>query len=314
LFLLPVGCSSEADKLEKRAETGDVEAQFALGALYEMPDKGQPDLVRACQWYTIAAANGDVAASEYRVDCTGKMSASQVKQAQALADAWLKKHPPKVAAKNSKANTKSKTKAKAKPKPLPPAERIAAEVRVKLGKPPNAKLTPADWKKVSVLHLDTLNAQKLRDLSPLAQCAGLRELDVGSNGLANLAPLANLTNLEIFMGYENRIVDLAPLAKAARMRELRLSGNPTLKNLLPLANLTRLEVLELGGCAVVDLAPLARHTQLHRLVLTSNQVTDVTPLHGLAKLRFLSIKHCPVPPAQVAALRKALPDCKIFGP
>ena len=50
------------------------------------------------------------------------------------------------------------------------------------------------------------------------------------------------------------------------------------------------------------------------LVITSNKVTDVTPLHGLKNLRFLSIKHCPIPPTQAAALRKALPNCKIFGP
>ena len=305
LGLFTVGCSSEADKLEEKAAAGDVEAQYDLGCLYEMPDEGEADLVQAYQWYAIAATNGNVIAGENLSDCADTMTARQIAEAKKRVAAWVKKHPPKVATKKPAAAPKQK------PKRLSPAERLDAAVRKGLGKSKNAALAPADWARVTTLDLASM---QLRDLAPLTQCAALREVDLGRNGLSNLAPLAGLAKLEKLFAYENRIADLKPLANLTALRELQLSINPAITNLQPLKNLPRLEVLELANCSVTDLKPLARLTQLRRLVLSSNKVTDTTPLHGLAKLRFLSIKHCPIPPAQAAALRKALPNCKIFGP
>jgi len=299
--LLAVSCSSEADKLEKKAAAGDVGAQFDLATLFEIPDEGEADLVQTYKWYAIASTNGDVAAGESLQDCADTMSAKQIAAAQKLVAARMKTHPPKVAAK----------KPKGKSKRLSLQERVAAAVRMGLGKPVSATLAPTDWARVANLDLASM---QLRDLAPLAQCTALREVDLGRNGLSNLAPLAGLTRLEKILAYENRIANLKPLANLTRLRELQFSSNSAIDGLRPLVNLTQLEVLELADFSVTDLAPIARHTRLRRLVLTSNKVTDVTPLHGLAKLRFLSIKHCPIPPAQAAALRKALPNCKIFGP
>jgi len=303
--LLVVGCSSESDKLEKKAVAGDVIAQFDLATLFEAPDEGEPNLVQAYKWYAIASTNGDVAAGEFLQDCSDNMSAKQIAAGQKLVAAWMKTHPPKVTAKAPK------TKPKEKPKRLSPQERIAAAIREGLGKPETAPITLADWQKVDALDLAS---RQLRDISALTQCTVLREVDLGRNGLSSLAPLANLTKLEKILAYENRIADLKPLANITQLRELQVSLNSAINDLQPLTNLTQLEVLELEGCAVTSLAPLARNTRLRRLVITSNKVTDVTPLHGLKNLRFLSIKHCPIPPTQAAALRKALPNCKIFGP
>ncbi|MDE2679992.1 MAG: hypothetical protein OSB29_01340 [Verrucomicrobiota bacterium] len=303
--LFAVGCSSEADKLEKKAARGDVNAQYDLGCLYEMPDEGKADLVRAYQWYAIAATNGNVIAGENLSDCADTMTARQIAEAKKRVAEWVEKHPPKVAAKKPKATPKQK------PKHWSPTERLNAAIRNGLGKTKTASLVPADWARVTTLDLASM---QLHDLAPLTQCAALREVDLGRNGLSNLAPLAGLAKLEKLFAYENRIADLKPLANLTAMRELQLAINPAINDLQPLENLSRLEVLELANCGVTDLKPLARLTQLRRLVLSSNKVTDPTPLHGLAKLRFLSIKHCPIPPAQAAALRKALPNCKIFGP
>ncbi len=303
--LLGAGCSSEADKLEGKAATGDVSAQFDLATLFESPDEGEPNLVQAYKWYAIASTNGDVAAGEFLQDCSDNMSAKQIAAAQKLVAAWMKTHPPKVTGKEPE------TKPKEKPKRLSPQERVATAVREELGKPKTAPITLADWQKVKVLNLAS---RQLRDISALTQCTALREVDLGRNGLSNLAPLANLTKLEKILAYENRIADLKPLANITQLRELQVSANSAINDLQPLTDLTQLEVLELEGCAVTSLAPLARNTRLRRLVITSSKVTDVTPLHGLKNLRFLSIKHCPIPPAQAAALRKALPNCKIFGP
>ncbi|MBC8326486.1 MAG: leucine-rich repeat domain-containing protein [Verrucomicrobia subdivision 3 bacterium] len=303
--LLAVGCSSEADKLEEKAMAGDVSAQFDLATLFEAAEEGEADLVQAYKWYAIASTNGDVVAGENLRDCAENMSAKQIAVAQKLVASWVKIHPPQFT-KPTQTNQP-----KVKPKRLSPQERVEAAVRAGLDMPMDAALTPADWARVTKLDLASM---RLRDLSLLAQCHALREVDLGRNGLSNLTPLAGLSKLEVIYAYENRIADLKPLAKLTALRELQLSINPPINDLQPLANLAQLEVLELDSCGATNLQPLARLTQLRRLVLTSNKATDVTPLYSLTKLRFLSIKHCPIPPAQAAALRKALPNCKIFGP
>ena len=94
--LLVVGCSSESDKLEKKAVAGDVAAQFDLATLFEAPDEGEPNLVQAYKWYAIASTNGDVAAGEFLQDCSDNMSAKQIAAGQKLVAGWMKTHPPKA--------------------------------------------------------------------------------------------------------------------------------------------------------------------------------------------------------------------------
>ncbi len=97
--------------------------------------------------------------------------------------------------------------------------------------------------------------------------------------------------------------------------EISILYNSTLVgDVTPLAGLTNLKKLELQGWRnpITDLTPLAGLTNLERLGLAVNKITDLTPLAGLTNLTKLHLEDNPIPLDQMAMLRKALPNCKIY--
>jgi len=50
---------------------------------------------------------------------------------------------------------------------------------------------------------------------------------------------------------------------------------------------------------------------LRTLALRKNQITDISPLAGLTKLKTLDLRLSPIPDEKKAMLRKALPNCDI---
>jgi len=63
---------------------------------------------------------------------------------------------------------------------------------------------------------------------------------------------------------------------------------------------------------LIDMTPLKGLTNLEHLFLASNKITDLTPLAGLTNLTKLHLEDNPIPLDQMAMLRKALPNCKIY--
>ena len=66
---------------------------------------------------------------------------------------------------------------------------------------------------------------RITDLAPLAELSRLNLLHLGGNPIASLAPLAGLTELEVFYLSSSKVHDLSPLSKLTRMRILGLPGN-----------------------------------------------------------------------------------------
>jgi internalin A len=92
-----------------------------------------------------------------------------------------------------------------------------------------------------------------------------------------------------------------------RLTALNCSGIPA-SELSPLKGmpLTSLHC----GYGVSNLAPL-EGMPLKFLDCYTTKVTDLTPLHGIQTLTSVGLLNTKVPPAAVAALQKALPNCKI---
>ena len=120
----------------------------------------------------------------------------------------------------------------------------------------------------------------------------------GIETLAAVDHLANLTALDLG---SNRIRDLTPLAAltALKMLSLKCEYVPahytwvvTYDDLAPLAALTQLEALDIAGSSVTDLAPLRHLTKLRELKASECKITSVAPLAGLTHLQVLEV-HCP---------------------
>ena len=138
---------------------------------------------------------------------------------------------------------------------------------------------------INLQELD-LSSNHISDLSPLARLTHLLWLELGDNQISDLSHLAGLTNLNNLKLYSNQISDLSHLAGLANLQELWLSYNQ-ISDLSPLAGLTNLQWLYLHYNQISDLSPLVGLTNLQRLALDDNQISDLSPLAGLTNLYYL---------------------------
>ena len=71
------------------AETGDPTAQYMLGYLYARGEGVAADLVLAWKWFALAAGQGDEIAADWIDRLSRRMSADQLAEAAALAEAAI---------------------------------------------------------------------------------------------------------------------------------------------------------------------------------------------------------------------------------
>ena len=111
----------------------------------------------------------------------------------------------------------------------------------------------------------------------------------------------------------NDVTDISPLRAWAGLRDLdcdgKTGGKGKLFDLSPLFGMS-LTKLSCGNTQVSDLSSL-RGMPLTYLSCHFTPVSDLSPLHECKNLTSLNITSTKVTPAQVAALQKALPNCKI---
>lgn len=173
----------------------------------------------------------------------------------------------------------------------------------------------------------TVYSNDLHDLSLLRFTHRLRELSIlrlegnvhivagdvlgQQTPITDLAPVANLAELETLRLPRASVRDLRPLSQLAGLRVLDLHGNPIelidglhvlaslkyldlsstrIRDLAPLQHL-RLEELDVAETSIADLAPLADMASLVSLDVSSTRVSDLRSLGTLPRLEVLRIGH-----------------------
>lgn len=172
---------------------------------------------------------------------------------------------------------------------VPPFEdsNLERAVRQALGRP-QGRLTPE-----ALSSLTELNAQdgSIRSLKGVEYLTNLRELDLLWNDrIADVTPIANLTNLRNLNLGSNQIIDVTPIANLNNLESLWIWGNQ-IADVTPLANLTNLQYLHLQYNQIIDVTPLTNLTNLQWLTLDSNQIADINSLVNLANLRGLGLSN-----------------------
>ncbi|TWU31350.1 Leucine Rich repeats (2 copies) [Novipirellula artificiosorum] len=133
------------------------------------------------------------------------------------------------------------------------------------------------------------------DMQVLKYMKELREIQLGGQ--------LDEQTLEILTGL--------PELESVRLGETSL----TEKGLQSLGKLTKLRVLGLGYCTITGdgLKYLGSCSDLEVMTLVSATVEDLSGLQALSNLRFLDIINTLAPRNQVAAIQRALPECKIIS-
>ena len=166
-----------------------------------------------------------------------------------------------------------------------PDPHLRAAIRDALNVPGDAAIT-----KSALQHLTKLvaNSHGIESLQGLEFATKLQHLQLRSNQIVDIRPLANLKQLDTLVILDNRITDLAPLVNLTELVELNARDNP-IPDVSPLSNLRALKYLDLSRCQIIDLTPIKHLTNLEVLQLNHNRIVDVTPLSGLTRLYKLEI-------------------------
>ncbi len=139
-----------------------------------------------------------------------------------------------------------------------------------------------------------LDDNLITDLSPLRGLTGLQELYLDYNGIANLTPLSGLPSLQGLSLADNHVSDLSPLSLAAHQKEghgygLGTPGACSACHHGVGSDASSLKTLDLDNNDITDLSPLVGLAGLQELSFTDNKITDITPLNGLAALAHLDV-------------------------
>ncbi len=145
---------------------------------------------------------------------------------------------------------------------------------------------------VSLTYLEAISSD-IHSLVGLEHFIALQRLILNNNQIADVSPLAPLTNLRVLYLFNNQIADVSPLAALNNLEWLRLSNNQ-IADVSPLAALNNLEGLRLSRNQIADVSPLAPLTNLEWLDLFYNQIADVSPLVALTNLEWLDLFYNPI--------------------
>lgn len=159
----------------------------------------------------------------------------------------------------------------------------------------------------------SLGGLEITDISALAECTQLRDLDLRDNKISDLSPLAELTGLERLCLWNNEVEDLSPLLGMTKLRYLDIDTN-AVSDILILSQLPQLEELWLNNNPIESIEPLSALTGLTRLGLKNLALTDdsLDVLMGLSALKELSLEENEgLGRAKVDALKEALPKCTV---
>jgi len=151
---------------------------------------------------------------------------------------------------------------------------------------------------------------RIETLSPLAQMAGLEEIDLcGARRVDDLSPLAGCSKLKSVVMWQTGIRDLEALAGKTKLQRLYVWCT-NITSLEPLATTPALEVLNIEFTPVESLAPLGGLKKLTELNISG---TPIRLLDALEKVPIASLLayRTALDPESLKRFRAAHPGCVI---
>ena len=177
---------------------------------------------------------------------------------------------------------------------------------------------PASWSNLSSLEILSVAAEESVNIANVINLPSLLGLGLQDVGLASLPDLSALVNLTALFLAGNENIDLTNLSLVSAtleslnlnssgltivpalnsfttLREVYLSGNPTITDYAALGNMTSLLRVELAGNSLSTTpTELTGLSSLEMLNLQSNEIADVNEIGGIAALNALNISDNPI--------------------
>lgn len=138
----------------------------------------------------------------------------------------------------------------------------------------------------------------IKDLSGLEHFKNVTGLTISQNDISDLSPIGEM-NLGVFYSMNGNpgITDFTPLANSTEMLDLTILGNENINdsNIDFIADMTKMEMLWIQGAPELsDISAVANFPNVYRLIFIDCNISDVSPLTGLANLKVLDLEGNPI--------------------
>jgi Leucine-rich repeat (LRR) protein len=172
------------------------------------------------------------------------------------------------------------------------------------------KVPPAHWSS----HIKALDfgGTELANIGPLAVMTELESLDLSETQVSDITALAGLNALKSLVLSETQVSDITALVGLNALKSLDLSGSKV-SDITPLAKLNALTSLNLAATKISDITPLAGMSALKDLNLSFTQVSDIAPLVGMNALTDLNLWDTQVSDITMLARLNALRTLFLYG-
>ncbi len=159
--------------------------------------------------------------------------------------------------------------------------------------------------KVLACHGNNGTQSEFSDLSPLNGMQ-LTSFGCSQSQVSDLTPLKGMP-LSTLYCHVSRVADLSPV-QGMPLTDLNIS-NTAVSDLSPLKGM-KLTLLNCGNTKITEVSIL-KGMPLTAVYGMGPQVSDISPLEDCKSLKTLNLRQTKVTAASVAALQRALPNCKI---
>ena len=138
-----------------------------------------------------------------------------------------------------------------------------------------------------MIELD-LSGNHIEDISAVKNMEMLEKLRLASNKISDLTPIKGLINITELDLSKNRVEDISPLSGMTLMVKLNLFNNP-FPTLQPISRLTKIMDLNVGYCNATTMDPIKNLRYLMYLDITGIKGDDFSALGNYTMLRELNV-------------------------
>jgi hypothetical protein len=132
---------------------------------------------------------------------------------------------------------------------------------------------------------------EITNLSGLEHCRDLMLIDLSTNSISDLEPLAKLTKLQSVDLSHNAIESIEALAMLTKIQYLKVSHN-RIENIEVMSKLKNCHSLYLSNNKIRSLSPIQSLTKLWSLYVSGNPIESPEPISKLTRLKSLDVADC----------------------
>ena len=142
---------------------------------------------------------------------------------------------------------------------------------------------------IDIAYTSSAEGKRIADLSPLAGLTQLETLILKQNGIDDISPLNGLSNLTTLDVSANQLIeDISAVSGMTSLKSLNASFNKV-NSIEGLSELENLEYIAVSNNNISTLPDLSKLTKMYFLDISHNQLTDVSEIAKMKNLQQLNL-------------------------